>query len=58
MSVADGENRRTEDIKKEDCINHIAKCMKNGIMNLRNPLIGTKGSISGKRKGHVTLPLN
>ena len=43
-----------EDIKKEDCINHIAKRMKNGIMNLRKSLMGTKDSISGKRKGQVT----
>ena len=28
--------------------------MKNGIMNLRKSLMGTKDSISGKRKGQVT----
>ena len=43
----------TEEIKKEDCINYIAKRMKNGIMNLRKSLMGTKDSISGNKKGHV-----
>ena len=41
-------------VKKEDCINHIAKRMKSGIMNLRKSLMGTKDSISGKKKGQVT----
>ena len=41
-------------VKKEDCINHIAKQMKSGIMNLRKSLMGTKDTISGKKKGQVT----
>ena len=39
---------------KEDCVNHIAKRMKNGIMTLRKSLMGTKDSISGSKKGQVT----
>ena len=37
-------------VKKADCINHIAKRMKSGIMNLRKSLMGTKDSISGKKE--------
>ena len=39
---------------KENCVNHIAKRMKNGIMTLRKSLMGTKDSISGSKKGQVT----
>ena len=44
----------TTPVIKEDCVNHIAKRMKTGIMTLRKSLMGTKDSISGNKKGQVT----
>ena len=44
----------TTPVIKEDCVNHIAKRMKTGIMTLRKSLMGTKDSISGSKKGQVT----